>query len=100
MEFTSMGILCPIENIAPANQAATQLSEMPGDINTFVPEMFVTRESDGKVFCYAHGAIPDFVLEHLPDLADQLGGILFETSGDFWEQIEVMGFVREEPEDD
>lgn len=90
MTFHIVGLLCPIENIDAANAAAFQLSQIEADRQTFSPDVVLTR--DGEIWVYAHGPLSAESFAQLPTLASLLGGIYFETTGDFWEQIAALGF--------
>lgn len=90
MTFHIVGLLCPIENIDAANAAAVQLSGLEADRQTFSPDAVLER--DGALWCYAHGPISVESFAQLPALADMLGGIYFETNGDFWAQVAARGF--------
>lgn len=90
MTFHIVGLLCPIENIDAANDAAFALSGIEADRQTFSPDSVLTR--DGELWCYAHGPLSVESFAQLPALSAMLGGVYFETSGDFWEQVTSRGF--------
>lgn len=88
--FHIVGLLCPIENIDEANEAAFQLSGLEADRQTFSLDAVLERE--GALWAYAHGPLSVESFAQLPALADMLGGIFFETVGDFWAQVAGRGF--------
>lgn len=90
MTFHIVGLLCPIENIDAANEAAFQLSQVEADRQTFSPDAVLAR--DGELWAYAHGPLSVESFAQLPALSDMLGGVYFETVGDFWERVEALGF--------
>lgn len=89
--FRIVGVLCPIENMGAANDAAFSLSGVESDRQTFSDSAVL--EKDGELWCYAHGPLSEASFAQLPTLAEALGGVFFETDGDFWERVEGMGFV-------
>lgn len=89
--FHIVGLLCPIENIDAANDAAFALSGIEADRQTFSPDAVLTR--DGQAWVYAHGPLSAESFAQLPTLASLLGGIYFETAGDFWVQVAIRGFA-------
>lgn len=90
MTFHIVGLLCPIENIDAANDAAFTLSGLEADRHTFSPDAVLTL--DGELWAYAHGPLSEASFSQLPALSDMLGGVYFETSGDFWAQVAALGF--------
>lgn len=91
MTFHIVGLLCPIDQIDAANDAAVQLSGLEADRQTFSPDAVLAR--DGELWAYAHGPLSEESFAQLPALSDMLGGVYFETSGDFWEQVTARGFA-------
>ena len=91
MTFHIVGLLCPIDQIDAANDAAVQLSGLEADRQTFSLDAVLTK--DGGLWAYAHGPLSVESFAQLPALSDMLGGIYFETNGDFWAQIAALGFT-------